>query len=473
MQLSISVKNKLNFHDGSIPKPPISHHVLYNAWIRNNNIIIPWILNSISKEISFTILYDESTANIWTDLKVSFHQRNGSHVYNLKQGLMNFKQNTQSLGMYFTKLKSIWEELSNYRPTCTYNGCTCGGVKKLKEFHHMEYIICFLKGLTDTYSEVRSSILLMDPLPEINRVLHLVTQDKNQKGKMAAANDPNANMEFSFQKDKNVQNRNDNQGDKTYPPKKGRPFVVTNKTWTYVRLPPNKTAIGCHLIYEIKYNSDGSIERCKAHLVAKGYTQQKALDFFDTFSTIPKMVAFKLQLAIVTIKQWHTLQIDVDKTFLNGDLNKEVYMELHKRLNLPNSIESNFNLVCKLNKSIYGLKQTSRKWYRKLSTAILQEGFTQSKADYTLFTRGHNDSFVAFKPAKTPMDPKIKLDDPTGVPLDNPSQYRQLVGNLLYLTLSRPEITYAVNTLGQFMTAPRTPHMQAVHHLLRYFKGNP
>ena len=147
MQLSISVKNKLGFLDGSISPPSIYDRILYNAWLRNTNVVISWILNSVSKEISSSILYDESAANIWNDLKVRFHQRNGPHIYNLHKNLMNLKQDSQPIGMYFTKLKTIWEELSNYRPNCTCNGCTCGGVKKLKDHHHMEHIITFLMGL--------------------------------------------------------------------------------------------------------------------------------------------------------------------------------------------------------------------------------------------------------------------------------------------------------------------------------------
>ncbi|XP_030502512.1 uncharacterized mitochondrial protein AtMg00240-like [Cannabis sativa] len=71
------------------------------------------------------------------------------------------------------------------------------------------------------------------------------------------------------------------------------------------------------------------------------------------------------------------------------------------------------------------------------------------------------------------MDPRLKLDDEQGEPLSDPSPYRQLIGRLLYLTLSRPDITYAVNNLSQFMSKPRTPHLQDVHHLIRYLKGSP
>ncbi|KAM6559603.1 hypothetical protein CsatA_028842 [Cannabis sativa] len=255
------------------------------------------------------------------------------------------------------------------------------------------------------------------------------------------------------------------------------------------------------------------------------------------------MVTFKLLLAIVTIKQWHTLQLDINNAFLNGDLDEEVYMQIPQGLTIPSTITGN-NLVCKLHKSIYGLRQSSRQWYKKLTDALLQEGFTQSQADYTLFTRGSNDTFIVLlvyvddiiiagpnlptlqhlqdslqarfklktlgplkyflgfeiaraatglflsqrkytlqllhdtgytssKPAKAPMDPRQRLDDKEGDPLDNPSHYRQLIGRLLYLTLSRPDITFTVNTLSQFMSCPRTPHLSALHHLLRYLKGSP
>uniref|UniRef100_A0A803Q998 Mitochondrial protein n=1 Tax=Cannabis sativa TaxID=3483 RepID=A0A803Q998_CANSA len=77
------------------------------------------------------------------------------------------------------------------------------------------------------------------------------------------------------------------------------------------------------------------------------------------------------------------------------------------------------------------------------------------------------------KPAKTLIDPRIQLDDEQGEPPDDPSPHRQLIGQLLYLTLSRSDITYVVHNLSQFMLKPRTPHLQEVHHLIRYLKGSP
>ncbi|XP_062115983.1 uncharacterized protein LOC133830089 isoform X1 [Humulus lupulus] len=184
MMLSISVKNKLGFLDGSISKPSSSDSLLYNAWLRNNNMVISWILNSISKDISASILYDESAAEIWNDLKVRFQQRNGPHIFNLRKELINLKQDLQSVSIYYTKLKTLWEELSTYRPSCTCNSCTCGGVKAHQDHYNMEYIMSFLMGLQDSYSHVRGNILVMDPLPSLSRVFNLVSQEENQRGQV-------------------------------------------------------------------------------------------------------------------------------------------------------------------------------------------------------------------------------------------------------------------------------------------------
>ncbi|XP_062104091.1 uncharacterized protein LOC133815251 [Humulus lupulus] len=168
MKLLISVKNKMGFLNGSIPKPSSMDVSLFNAWVHNNNMVISWILNSISKDISASILYDESAAEIWQDFRVRFHRRNRPYIFNLRKELMNLKQDVQTVSMYYTRLKTIWEELSSYRPNCTCNNCMCGGVKKLQEHYHMEYIVSFIMGLKDSYSQIRGNILLMDPLPDLS-----------------------------------------------------------------------------------------------------------------------------------------------------------------------------------------------------------------------------------------------------------------------------------------------------------------
>ncbi|KAL5563154.1 hypothetical protein UlMin_032901 [Ulmus minor] len=180
MLIALSVKNKLGFVDGSIPKPAGIDPNL-SSWIRNNNIVISWILNSVSKEISASIIFSVSAYEIWLDLKDRFQQSNGPRIFQLRRELMNHVQDQNSVSVYFTKLKSIWEELSNYRPNCTCGKCTCGGVKQLISHYQMEYIMSFLMGLHDSFSKIRGQLLLMDPLPPINKVFALVSQEEHQR----------------------------------------------------------------------------------------------------------------------------------------------------------------------------------------------------------------------------------------------------------------------------------------------------
>ncbi|KAL5577040.1 hypothetical protein UlMin_018739 [Ulmus minor] len=178
--IALSVKNKLGFIDGSIPKPQGTNPNL-NSWIRNNNIVISWILNSVSKEISASIIFSDSALDIWLDLKDRFQQSNGPRIFQLRRELMNHVQDQNYVSVYFTKLKSVWEELSNYRPNCTCGKCTCGCVKLLNSHYQMEYIMSFLMGLHDSFSQIRGQLLLMDPLPLINKVFALISQEEHQR----------------------------------------------------------------------------------------------------------------------------------------------------------------------------------------------------------------------------------------------------------------------------------------------------
>jgi hypothetical protein len=251
------------------------------------------------------------------------------------------------------------------------------------------------------------------------------------------------------------------------------------------------------------------------------------------------MTTVRCLLALAAIHNWRLHQLDVNNAFLHGDLDEDVFMQLP--LGFASKEETR---VCKLNKSLYGLKQASRQWFSKFSTTLIQHGFIQSKANYSLFTKTVDSSFIALlvyvddivlasndskiidefvvflntrfklkdlgplkfflglevarsskgialcqrkftldilndaghlaaKPAKFPMEHNVKFPANEGALLEDPTVYRRLIGRLLYLTTTRPDLTYFVHTLSQFMQSPRQLHVAAALRVLRYIKSAP
>ncbi|GAU15979.1 hypothetical protein TSUD_338500 [Trifolium subterraneum] len=289
--------------------------------------------------------------------------------------------------------------------------------------------------------------------------------------------------------------------------------LINTNTWSLVPLPAHKKAIGCKWVFKLKLHADGPVERYKARLVAKGFTQTEGLDYLDTFSPVVKMTTVRMLLAVAASQKWPLYQLDVNTTFLHGDLNEEVYMQPPPGLELPHP-----NLVCKLQRSLYGLKQASRQWNTKLTDTLISSGYTQSMSDYSLFTKksatgftvilvyvddlvlGGTDMeeintvktllnnkfsikdqgvlkyFLGFEVARTAISNTNAASSTTSQNLWNlsdPTTYRRLIGRLLYLTHSRPEISYAVSKLSQFLSEPTNEHMLAGLHVLKYLKNNP
>jgi len=153
-----------------------------------------------------------------------------------------------------------------------------------------------------------------------------------------------------------------------------------NNTWILVPKLVGRKIVGSKWVYKVKFRSNGEVERYKARLVVRGYTQREGLYYNETFSPVAKLVSVRTLLAIAFVTDWHLCQMDVNNAFLHGDLEEEIYMVPPQGL-LPEGDPR----VCRLHKSLYGLKQASRNWIHKLSSSLFTLGFLQSKVEPTLF----------------------------------------------------------------------------------------
>lgn len=155
------------------------------------------------------------------------------------------------------------------------------------------------------------------------------------------------------------------------------------KTWDVVDMPKGKKLVGCKWIFSVKVGKNGIIERYKACLVARGYTQTYGIDYEQTFAPVAKLNSIRVLLSIAANLDWELHQMDVSNAFLNGTLEEEVYMKLPPGFEHKEKTGS----VCKLKKALYGLKQSPRAWFTHFSKVMKNFGYCQGQVDHTLFVK--------------------------------------------------------------------------------------
>ncbi|XP_073224886.1 uncharacterized protein [Cicer arietinum] len=178
MKRAISSKNKISFINGKLPQPSTIDND-FDLWEHCNSMVVSWITRTLSPHISQSTICNDSAFNQWNGLRERFTKGNHFRFSDLLRDLHSIKQGERSLSAYFMDMKIIWDEFDDLRPTpsCTCSTpCSCKLSSVVCTYKHDEYVICFLKGLNDSYQYVRSQILLMDPLPSITKVYSLVIQ---------------------------------------------------------------------------------------------------------------------------------------------------------------------------------------------------------------------------------------------------------------------------------------------------------
>lgn len=152
-----------------------------------------------------------------------------------------------------------------------------------------------------------------------------------------------------------------------------------NRTWNLIDLPRDRKVIDCKWVFKTKLSPVNQIDRYKARLVIRGFNQKEGIDYTETFSPVAKFTSIRTILALAASEGLTLMQFDIKTAFLNGDLTEDIYMMQ------PQGYNDNSGRVCKLNKSLYGLKQASRCWNAKFTTVLCKFGFKVSKLDSCVF----------------------------------------------------------------------------------------
>ena len=158
-----------------------------------------------------------------------------------------------------------------------------------------------------------------------------------------------------------------------------------NNVWELVPLPKERKLVDCRWVLGRKYNSEGKPHRYKARLVAKGFTQEYGLDYEETFAPVVHFNSLRLFLTLAVYFKMNVQQMDVVTAFLYGELEEEIFMEQ------PPGFEKKGDLVCRLKKSLYGLKQSPRQWYKLLDQFLRDKSYRRSDVDPCIYVKGDKD----------------------------------------------------------------------------------
>ena len=315
---------------------------------------------------------------------------------------------------------------------------------------------------------------------------------------------------------------------------------IENETWSLVAKPEDKKILSMRWVFKVKTDEDGNVEKFKSRLCVKGCAQKFGVDYEETFAPVIRYSGIRFLLAIAIERELVAHHIDIKTAYLNSEVDEDIYVYQPEGF----VMKGKENLVCKLNKAVYGLKQGARQWNLKLNEILKSMDFASSSSEPCIFMHNQNynlmvgvyvDDLVVIGKKKDVIEfkkeiaKKLKISDkgrlkfclsmqvdwqkngqqlkisqqkfvsellekmnmsnckPRATPvatgtlfkkaeqseiIDEISGFQSLVGSLLYLSnCTRPDITFVVSKLCQFISAPSSEHLTIAKGVLRYLKG--
>nr|GEW57802.1 hypothetical protein [Tanacetum cinerariifolium] len=229
------------------------------------------------------------------------------------------------------------------------------------------------------------------------------------------------------------------------------------RVWVLVDLPKGKRDIGSKWVFRNKKDERGIVVRNKARIVAQGHTQEEGFNYKEVFAPVARIEAIRLFLAYASFMGSMVYQMDVKSAFLYGTIEEKVYVCQPLGFEDPDYLDKVYKVV----KALYGLHQAPRAWYETFANYLLENGFQRGKIDQTLFIKKQKGDILLVQ---------VYVND---IIFGSTNNDLSMIGSLMYLTSSRPDIMFAVYACARFQVTPKASHLHAVKRIFRYLKGKP
>lgn len=521
IQLALEARRKFEFLEGTITGPQLPY--TQSDWNTVNAMLVSWITNTIDPEVKSTLSKFRDAKRLWEHLKQRYAMVNGPRIQQLKTSIAKCEQpKSMSVTTYYGKLNVLWEELFKHEPliSCTCcSSCTAASLHQARR--EQGKLHDFLMGLnTDLYAQLRTNILSQDPLPSLDRAYQLVIQDERVRLAKAVTEDKPAEvLGFAVRTGAGRGRGKTERPVCSHCKKTGH---ETSTCWSLVACPHcHKHGHDKNNCYEIVGYPEGWLDQNKADGGAGRNRQQagrgrgsaranaasSTVGASSTKSSIDQLFTPEQWKALASLignaqvpddrlngkfdtKSWI---IDTGATHhVTGDLSWlfDTIALFECPVGLPNGesvvatqsvddliISGNDSTALKTFKAYlsdcFKMKDLGvLKYFLGIEVARSSAGLFLCQRKYTLDIVSEA-GLLGAKPCGFPIEQNHRLGLANGELLSNPESYRRLVGRLIYLAVTRPDLAYSVHILSQFMQEPRIEHWEAALRVVRYLKGTP